>query len=538
MILLAAFCAGFAALVMEVVGVHFMAPWFGTSSLVWSNQIGLILAALAVGAALGGAAAGLSNNPRQLVAKLFVASGLILMAGVLLLPMFASWLLPDQLRLDEAASIFLGGSFTSSVLFFCPPVLLLGMVAPLLVEIRSQEHGAGSAAGAVSAAGTIGSLVGVFGSSFFFVPVLGVSNSLLLVGFILLLSAWALGISKQKRAWSALGLLLAAICWFYPGANSALANLPDPTAKVIAVRDTSYQHLRVLEMADGRRWLQMNEGVDSYQSLWLPPEQVNAGNDASRADRRMQWPGGYYDLFTLAPLYAFADITVPSERPAQFWSLGFGCGTALGPVDFGLAMRPWRAIGVELDPVVIELAEEFMPLPKEFEQRIEIVCGDARSLLRAAPDDLDFILLDAYARQFEIPLHLATSEFFTELNSHLRPGGVVAINLGTTDYGPSGGKLVASIFAGLSIPFGKNVRAHRVPWSRNLVIFARKGLAFPDLARTRAMLPAGLPFELGGSLLAEQVLEPAEIEGGVALCDERNSLLLIQAAEWLRGSTP
>ena len=52
------------------------------------------------------------------------------------------------------------------------------------------------------------------------------------------------------------------------------------------------------------------------------------------------------------------------------------------------------------------------------------------------------------------------------------------------------------------------------------------------------MLPVGLPFELGGSMLAEQVLEPAEIEGGVALCDERNSLLLIQAAEWLRGSTP
>ena len=53
-----------------------------------------------------------------------------------------------------------------------------------------------------------------------------------------------------------------------------------------------------------------------------------------------------------------------------------------------------------------------------------------RAWLRAAPGEMDCILLDAYANQFEIPLHLATEEFFAEAHAALRDGGVLAINLG------------------------------------------------------------------------------------------------------------
>ena len=52
--LFAAALAGFAVLTLEILGVHWLAPWFGTSALVWSNQIGVVLLAMAVGGWWGG----------------------------------------------------------------------------------------------------------------------------------------------------------------------------------------------------------------------------------------------------------------------------------------------------------------------------------------------------------------------------------------------------------------------------------------------------------------------------------------------------
>ena len=44
-------------------------------------------------------------------------------------------------------------------------------------------------------------------------------------------------------------------------------------------------------------------------------------------------------------------------------------------------------------------------------------------------DRYDAIFLDAY-RQPYIPFYLVTKEFFAQIRSHLRPGGIVAINVG------------------------------------------------------------------------------------------------------------
>jgi len=536
MIVLSAFMAGFASLVVEVVGVHFMAPWFGSSSLVWSNQIGLILLAFAVGAAIGGRAARKHPNPQVLVGKLFVGAAFLLASGVLLLPIFAAWLLPDQLRLDQAANLFLSGSFASALLFHCPPVLLLAMIAPLLIQVKSKQIGAGAAAGIVSASGTIGSLIGVFGSSFLFVPLIGVRLSLLIVAFLLIVNAMLLfkrNRLKLPASGTVTGLLVvSAIMGSSTAANSA--NLPDPQAKVLAVRDSSYQHLRVLEMPTGDRWLQMNEGVDSYQSVWSPnPVLYNPTTKRSEAQQAFVWPGGYYDLFSLLPTYALDEVATPES--VKFWSLGFASGTALGPIDFALQKVEWQAVGVELDPLVVELSKEFLPLPTYLDERVDIFSGDARALLRSAPSDLDFVVLDAYARQFEIPLHLATKEFFTEVYSHLKIGGVLALNLGTTDLDKSGGILASSIFAGLEKSFGKNLRAHQVPWSRNIVVFARKQMALPSLEQTIKQLPPGMPVTLGGALLPEQVFELDDFSKSSAFSDDLNPLAFIQAQEWLAG---
>ena len=51
------------------------------------------------------------------------------------------------------------------------------------------------------------------------------------------------------------------------------------------------------------------------------------------------------------------------KGPVRFWSLGHGAGSAVGPVSAILHDRPWSGVGVELDSAVVELGNEFLPLP-------------------------------------------------------------------------------------------------------------------------------------------------------------------------------
>src|SRR5215510_10158720 len=51
------FLSGFAIMVLEIIGARYLAKDFGSSFYVWVSQIGVILIALALGYAIGGALA-------------------------------------------------------------------------------------------------------------------------------------------------------------------------------------------------------------------------------------------------------------------------------------------------------------------------------------------------------------------------------------------------------------------------------------------------------------------------------------------------
>src|SRR5262245_47855626 len=67
------FLGGFAVMVLEIIGARFLAKDFGGSFYVWISQIGVILVALALGYALGGALADRFRQAAFLSAPLGVA---------------------------------------------------------------------------------------------------------------------------------------------------------------------------------------------------------------------------------------------------------------------------------------------------------------------------------------------------------------------------------------------------------------------------------------------------------------------------------
>ena len=77
MTLFAAALSGFAVLTLEILGVHWLAPWFGTSALVWSNQIGVVLLAMALGGWWGGRVAKRSEQPIRVAGASLLVSGLL-----------------------------------------------------------------------------------------------------------------------------------------------------------------------------------------------------------------------------------------------------------------------------------------------------------------------------------------------------------------------------------------------------------------------------------------------------------------------------
>ena len=81
-----AFCCGALVMVLEMVGARVLAPHVGTSAVVWTSLIGVVLACLALGAWLGGRLADRHLSRRGLALILLGASlGSALAAGTLAL---------------------------------------------------------------------------------------------------------------------------------------------------------------------------------------------------------------------------------------------------------------------------------------------------------------------------------------------------------------------------------------------------------------------------------------------------------------------
>jgi len=292
-ILLIAALPGAGTMAVEIAAVRVLAPWFGTSLVVWTNVLEVILLGLALGYLAGSR---LAAGDRALLHLGWVLAAAGLATAVL--PAVADdvcgQFLPAGLALEEAASLLLWGSLAAASVLFLPLAVLLGMAGPLAVEevqLRSGVH-AGTAGGRVLAASTLGSVLGAFATSHFALPELGIARSFHVAGGALLLAALGvLVLARRRRPVALVAALLASLpLW---AAELWIPAQPEGVRELERA-ESVYQSLRVVE--DARydvtyRYLQVNEGFDSYQSVW-------------RAEPGLIGEGFYYDDFALPPLWS------------------------------------------------------------------------------------------------------------------------------------------------------------------------------------------------------------------------------------------
>ncbi|MGH3065109.1 MAG: spermidine synthase [Gaiellaceae bacterium] len=460
------FGAGIGALATEITASRLLAPYFGSSTIVWANLIGIVLAALALGYWLGGRIA--DRNPRPPLLGAIVLVAAVCVAAI---PFVAKPFLDLTVEgLDEASAGAVIGSFVAVLLLFAPPVVLLGMVSPFAIRLAvASIETAGAVAGRLYALSTAGSLLGTFLSALVLIPALGTQRTFLVIAALLALSSCLL----LGARYLVVAVALAALVAVPPGAVKAEAGLLH--------EETSYhQYIQVVERPDGRRLLSLNEGI-AVHSVWRPDSVLT---------------GGVWDAFLALPSL----LDRPLERVAI---LGNAAGTTARAL--GIYYPDAYVDGVELDPAVSRVGRRYFAMDEN--PRLTVHDADARPYLRAADRLYDLIVVDAY-RQPYVPFYLATREFFRLVRERLAPGGIVALNVASV---PDDERLVRAIGTTLAAALPQ-VLAWPALRFNTIVLGLTEPLTASEIARRLRRGPADLASLR--ELLARDT-RPVEPEGRV-----------------------
>ncbi len=402
------FGAGIGALATEITASRLLAPYFGSSTVVWANLIGIVLAALALGYWLGGRVA--DRRPEERLLGWIVLAAAVFVAVI---PFAAKPLLDVTVEgLDTASAGAVVGSFLAILVLCAPPVVLLGMVSPFAIRLAvSSIATAGAVAGRLYALSTAGSLLGTFLPALVLIPAIGTQRTFLVIAVILAATSCLMLGARYLLVTGLLAVLLVVP----PGAIKAEEGL-------IHEENSLYQYIGVVQRPDGRRVLHLNEGV-AIHSVWWPDSVLT---------------GGEWDMYLAVPSL----LGRPLRRVAILGNAGGTTARALG------VYYPDAAVdGVELDPAVTRVGREYFGLGDN--PRLTVHDADARPFLRSTDARYDLIVVDAY-RQPYVPFYLATREFFRLVRDHLTPGGIVALNVATV---PDDKRLVEAVGGTLAADF-------------------------------------------------------------------------------------
>ncbi len=394
------FLAGAAMMVIEICANRLLSPVYGNSVFTWTSLIGVILICFSAGGYLGGYLADKRAD--------FSVLGWLLAAAAVL-TMFVPAIFALVGASGKNMGLIAGPVFISLVLFALPGILL-GAVSPASLRLYSllgKDAHVGFAAGTISMLGSLGSFVGTFLSGFYLVSHYSRTSIFVCTGAILFLLAVAAFYLARQNARMQLPVWIGGLIALLVGATTQ-----EPVdASVIHQQDSFYHRIRVTE-----------QGAGDNATRYLELDSTTEGG--------MRVSDG--------------DVVLEYQ---QFWRLpmmksGFKLDNALfiGAGAFGMPEQvskqyPQATVDVaEIDPNVIETGRKYFKLG-EF-PHVQAHASDARRFLDQSSKKWDFIFGDAYNGVRQIPVHLASKEFFQLVHDRLTPHGIFLMNVISAVEGP------------------------------------------------------------------------------------------------------
>jgi spermidine synthase len=389
---LTAFVTGFSLMSFELTASRILAPRIGTSFYVWTTVIGVMIAALAMGYAVGGYMAD------KRVAEMDIAL-ILIMAALTICICLSAYEPTISLLTTTFKDIKLQG-ICAAIVLFAPASFLMGSLSPYLARLRLEGlKDAGQRIAGLSALNALGSIAGTFLTGFVLFNMIGSEANLALVTAILLVASWLFKPKAQLRfrilLISCIALILALRIGSPP--TSKAMQIDTPTAHY-TVRDTQRQGrpIRVLEM-----------GPDGYQSgIYL---------DGSK-DLVFQYT------------QQMARLALAAPHHDNILILGGGAFTLPQYLSDHL---PDAQIDVaELDPKLPSISTKYFNYQNP--QNVRVFAQDARIFLEYAQSadsrKYDLVLVDVYSDS-SVPFSLVTTEYAQALHSVLTGDGVVVANI-------------------------------------------------------------------------------------------------------------
>jgi len=448
-LLLVVLVCGMTTMAVEMCASRLLAPYFGTTLIIWANLIGLILIYLTIGYYLGGRLA--DRFPHQTVLYTLVAiAGL----AIGLVPFVARPIL--RLAALSFAQYSMGlfvGSLVGVLLLFALPMILLGCVSPFAIRLQLQRLSSGGhTAGLIYALSTAGSILGTFLPVLVLIPTIGTVTTLLSFAVVLLATA-AIGLARG-RAWKRAGttvlallILIALRLAFPPGVVRPAQDLSGSQLPVELVYEgeSAYNYIQVVRWGTATNLI-LNEGY-AVHSIYDPQHLLT---------------GGPWDYFLLTPFF-YPDMD--QDDVHSLCLLGLAAGTTARQFTEILG-EDVRIDGVEIDPQIITAGRRYFAMTQP---NLNAIAQDARYFINTTAQRYDVVGIDVY-RQPYIPFQLTTIEFFAEVQRCLTDRGAVVINVGRT---PADDRLVQVLASTMRTVF-PSVYIVDVPDKWNSIIFATR----------------------------------------------------------------
>ena len=395
------FFSGMSVMAVELGASRLMAPYFSSSQIVWTVIIGVIMIAMAIGNVWGGKLADRSATPDKLYRRLIIAAiwialipfvGRYLIAGISLLALFVT------------KNFLVWAALAACLVIFAFPCVLLGTVTPSLTRFTVDNlDDTGKTVGRLNALNTIGSIIGTFVPTFVTIPAVGTAATFLIFSGVLAAIGIAYFVFEKKKSVPGIvsALLIAGLCFALPGYSFAFWESD------IALEDESiYNYLQVKD--DAKRTTLSTNVLFGVQSVQVKGDALT---------------GMYYDYALAAPCMAGMDGTDNEGRSVMI--LGMGSGTY---ASYCARYFPGASVqGAEIDRKIADIATDYFGLLDS----VTVAVEDGRAYLAASEERFDVIMVDAY-QDITIPFQLSSVEFFTEVQRHLKPNGVMVVNLNMT----------------------------------------------------------------------------------------------------------
>jgi spermidine synthase len=375
---------------LELVSARIMAPIVGSSIFTWTSVIGITLLGLSLGSYLGGI---IIDKYKY---NIFLASDFILSSiFVFIIPLLEKtarsfiFINLDILWIVIMISLFL----------FLLPSLLIGLLQPMILKMYADNFSEiGKRYGILSAIWSLGSILGVFMTGFYFIKTIGSFLTLYIIAFILFVLGVFLLIARKKKK-----LLLTILFLVFALLFINLIDKKQLSPNVVFEKETGYYMARV---------------VDSSAPEIIRPARILFLDFDSHS---IEYKEKYEPSFLYTSLYPIFQKINPDIKNIHV----IGGGAYTLPKKLSAFYKNSEVSVTEIDEEITDIAKKYFNLN---DKQIKTFSEDARVYFKKDKEKYDLIFGDAYNSFISVPWHLMTLEFTELIRNRLNDNGIYAVN--------------------------------------------------------------------------------------------------------------